>query len=111
MNTIENVKLINLKTFIEPDGNLVPIELNKDIPFEVKRIFYVFGVHDQIDRGKHSHYKTKQILIALTGKVTVVCDDGKERQEYILNNASEALYITEMIWDEQIYYYKNIAFE
>ena len=42
MNTIENVKLINLKTFIEPDGNLVPIELNKDIPFEVKRIFYVF---------------------------------------------------------------------
>ena len=78
MNTIENVKLINLKTFIEPDGNLVPIESNKDIPFEVKRIFYVFGVHDQNDRGKHSHYKTKQVLICVNGEVKVkgvVCHD------------------------------------
>ena len=69
MNTIENVKLINLKTFIEPDGNLVPIESNKDIPFEVKRIFYVFGVHNQNDRGKHCHYKTKQVLICVNGEV------------------------------------------
>ena len=81
--------------------------MDRDLLFEVKRIFYVFDVHNQNDRGKHSHYKTKQVLIALCGKVTVVCDDGKERQEYILNNASEALYIPEMIWDEQIYYDKN----
>jgi dTDP-4-dehydrorhamnose 3,5-epimerase-like enzyme len=107
MSTIEDVKQFNLKTFIEPDGKLTPIELDRDLPFEVKRIFYVFDVHDQNDRGKHSHYKTKQILIALCGKVTVICDDGKERQKYILNNASEALYIPEMIWDEQIYYDKN----
>ena len=103
MTTLKDIKQFNLKTFIEPDGKLTPIELDRDLLFEVKRIFYVFDVHDQNDRGKHSHYKTKQVLIALCGKVTVVCDDGKERQEYILNNASEALYIPEMIWDEQIY--------
>jgi len=103
MNTIENVKLINLKTFIEPDGNLVPIESNKDIPFEVKRIFYVFGVHDQNDRGKHSHYKTKQVLICVNGEVKVLCDDGYRKDTWILNRPNHALYIPELIWDEQVY--------
>ena len=103
MNTIENVKLINLKTFIEPDGNLVPIESNKDIPFEVKRIFYVFGVHNQNDRGKHSHYKTKQVLICLSGEIIVKCDDGYRKNTWKLNKPNQALYIPEMIWVEQAY--------
>ena len=104
MTTLDDVKKFTLKTFTEPDGKLTPIELDKDIPFEVKRMFYVYDVHDQNDRGKHSHHKTKQILIAVSGGVTVVCDDGKERRNYVLNEPNRALYIPEMIWDEQIYY-------
>ena len=104
MTSLKDVKEFNLKSFIEPDGKLTPIELDRDIPFEVKRMFYVYDVHDQNDRGKHSHYKTKQILIALNGKVTVICDDGKKRRNYVLNEPNKALYIPEMIWDEQIYY-------
>tara|TARA_B110000196_G_C21062750_1_gene623253 strand:+ start:548 stop:964 length:417 start_codon:yes stop_codon:yes gene_type:complete len=103
MTTIDDVKLISLKTFIEPDGNLVPIEGNIDIPFLINRVFYVFGVKDQNDRGKHSHHKTKQILICLKGKVTVVCDDGKNKQTWVLDKPNKALYIPEMIWDEQLY--------
>ena len=105
--TVNDIKFYNAEIHTSDNGNLVAIESSNDIPFDIERIFYVFDVHNQNDRGKHSHYKTKQVLIALCGKVTVVCDDGKERQEYILNNASEALYIPEMIWDEQIYYDKN----
>ena len=104
MTTLEDVKEFSLKTFWEPDGKLTQIELDRDIPFEVKRMFYVNDVHNQNYRGKHSHYKTKQILIALTGKVTVVCDDGKKRRNYVLNEPNKALYIPEMIWDEQLYY-------
>ena len=78
MTTLDDVKKFTLKTFTEPDGKLTPIELDKDIPFEVKRMFYVYDVHDQNDRGKHSHHKTKQILIAVNGGVTVICDDGKK---------------------------------
>ena len=104
MTTIADVKRFDLKFFQDPDGRLAPIECDRDVPFEVKRMFYVFGVHNQNDRGKHSHYKTKQILIALTGKVTVVCDDGKKRRNYVLNEPNKALYIPEMIWDEQIYH-------
>ena len=103
MITLDDVKLFNLRNFIEPDGNLVPIESKHDIPFDMKRIFYVYGVDNQDDRGKHSHYKTKQVLICLNGEVKVVCDDGKNRQSYTLSKPNQALYIPEMIWDEQIY--------
>ena len=99
MTTLDDVK-----KFTEPDGKLIPIELDKDIPFEVKRMFYVYDVHDQNDRGKHSHHKTKQILIAVNGGVTVICDDGKKRRNYVLNEPNKALLIPEMIWDEQVYH-------
>ncbi len=103
MTTLEDVKLISLKTFFEPDGKLVPIESMMDIPFKIKRIFYVFGVHDQNDRGKHSHHKTKQVLICLSGEVIVMCDDGYKKNTWKLNKPNQALYIPEMIWDEQTY--------
>ena len=96
MTSISDVKLISLRTFIEPDGNLVPIE-NTDIPFNVRRIFYVFGVKDQNDRGRHSHHKTKQVLICLQGRVKVNCDDGRNRKQWILDDPKKALYIPEMI--------------
>jgi dTDP-4-dehydrorhamnose 3,5-epimerase-like enzyme len=103
MTTLENVKLISLKTFIEPDGNLVPIESDSDIPFPIERIFYVFGVHNQNDRGKHSHFKTKQVLICLNGEVSVLCKDGNKERTWVLNKPNQALYIPELIWDEQVY--------
>ena len=102
MTSLSDVKLFSLKTFIEPDGNLVPIE-NSDIPFNIKRMFYVFGVKDQNDRGRHSHHTTKQVLICLQGSVRVNCDDGRNRKQWILDDPTQALYIPEMIWDEQIY--------
>ena len=104
MTTLDDVKKFTLKTFTEPDGKLIPIEFDKDISFDVKRMFYVYDVHDQNDRGKHSHHKTKQILIAINGGVTVICDDGKKRRNYVLNEPNKALLIPEMIWDEQVYH-------
>ena len=103
MTTLNNVKLLELETFVDLEGSLVPIESGLSIPFEIKRVFYVFEVHDQIDRGEHSHYKTEQVLICLSGKVKVLCDDGKDRKEWILDKPNEALYIPNLIWDEQIY--------
>jgi len=104
MITINDVKRINLKFINDSDGNLAPIEFDRDLPFQVKRMFYVFGVHNQNDRGKHSHYKTKQLLISLAGSINVKCDDGMGGiQKWKLDKPWKALYIPEMIWDEQIY--------
>ena len=101
--TLEDVKFFNLKTIVDIDGNLVPIESGIDISFEIKRVFYVYGVKDQNNRGKHSHYKTEQILICLNGKLEVLCDDGNNKKKYLLESPQQALYIPPMIWDEQNY--------
>lgn len=103
MKTLNDVKTFRFRKFVEDDGNLVPIEGGGDIPFDIKRIFYVYGVHDQDDRGKHAHYKTKQILICLQGEVEVTVDDGYMRKIIILNKKNQAVLIPEMIWDEQRY--------
>jgi len=103
MITLSNVKLLELETFVDLEGSLVPIESGSSIPFEIKRVFYIFEVHDQKDRGEHSHYKTEQVLICLSGKVRVLCDDGKDRKEWILDKPNQALYIPNLIWDEQTY--------
>ena len=101
--TLDDVKFFNTRTMVEPDGNLVPIESNYDVPFPIRRMFYVYGVKDQNDRGKHAHYKTQQVLICLHGKVEVLVNDGNKEQKYLLESPQQALYIPEMIWDEQIY--------
>ena len=103
MKTVEQVSVITLSSFQDKDGALVPIDLASQIPFNVKRIFYVYGVENQDDRGKHAHHKTKQVLICLNGEVKVVCDDGKNKKSYTLSKPTQALYIPEMIWDEQTY--------
>ena len=82
--TIDDVKFFNTRTMIEPDGNLVPIESNVDVPFPIRRIFYVYGVKDQNDRGKHAHYKTKQVLICVHGSVDVLVHDGKLSRKFKL---------------------------
>ena len=104
MISIDDVKFSILKTCVENDGKLVAIEGDRDIPFRIERIFYVYGVKDQNDRGKHGHYESEQVLICLYGKITVICKDGKDEAIYELDKPNQSLYIPSMIWDEQIYH-------
>ena len=103
MITVDDIKLLKLNTFVDSEGSLVPIESNSTIPFEIKRVFYIYGVHDQEDRGEHSHHTTEQVLICLNGQIKVLCDDGKDEKEWILDKPNQALYIPNLIWDEQTY--------
>lgn len=105
--SLKDVKFYNTKTIVDLDGNLCPIESSIDIPFEIKRIYYVYGVRDKAPRGKHAHYKTQQLLICVSGKVEVVCRDEKETKKYLLESPQQALFIPKMIWDEQIYISEN----
>jgi UDP-2-acetamido-3-amino-2,3-dideoxy-glucuronate N-acetyltransferase len=108
--TLEDVKYINFDVFTDVVdigwdwGSLVPINLKKDMPIEVNRLFYVYSVSNTKKRGEHAHHKNKQILICLNGKCGVVCKDGKNTKSYILESPSVGLYIPEMIWDEQVYF-------
>jgi len=101
---ISDVKLLAFPGFAN-DGILVPVDLRKQIPFKIKRLFYIFGVNSSSIRGQHAHYNTEQILICLKGEVECICKDGLGGEvRHTLNYPTQALYIPRMIWDEQIYH-------
>jgi len=101
MKTINDILEIQLQTFNEKLGSLVAIE--SDGLMKIERIFYVFNTPKNITRGKHSHYKTKQLLICLNGKCEVICDDGVNREKYLLDSPKKGLLIPEGIWAEETY--------
>jgi dTDP-4-dehydrorhamnose 3,5-epimerase-like enzyme len=74
----------NFISYTDDRGTLVPIELS-EIPFEVKRLFFVNNVPENVIRGNHAHFKTKQILICLTGKIEIILDDGNQKISHTLN--------------------------
>lgn len=79
-------------------GQLVAIEGITDIPFEIKRVFYIYGTQPGIPRGNHSHYKTRQYLIAVAGSCKVTLDDGFNKTIYHLDGPNVGLLQNKMVW-------------
>ncbi|RRJ84489.1 sugar 3,4-ketoisomerase [Aestuariirhabdus litorea] len=79
-------------------GQLVAIEGLQDIPFEVKRVFYIYGTQPDVPRGQHSHHQTRQYLIAVNGSCKVTLDDGKQKVTYDLNKPNIGLLQDALIW-------------
>ena len=104
MKTVaDDVMTINLRSFTEDKGCLIPIESGIDCLIDIERIFYVYKVPENEVRGKHAHKETSQVLICLKGKCEVLCDDGKEKRTFILEDPSKALYMPKGIWGQQTY--------
>lgn len=77
---------------IFPDTRGILTVLDRELPFSVRRVFYIYGVPNQeIVRGGHRHYKTRQVLICLSGSCIVDCDNGKTKTQYTLNEPSKVL--------------------
>ena len=79
-------------------GQLVALEENRNIPFDLKRVFYIFGTQEGVSRGNHSHYKTKQFLVAVNGSCKVTLDNGKEKETFDLNKPNLGLFQDALIW-------------
>ncbi|MDY3959073.1 FdtA/QdtA family cupin domain-containing protein [Romboutsia timonensis] len=79
-------------------GFLVPLELGENISFEIKRIFYTYGVPFESNRGAHAYHNTEQILICVSGSLKIKCFDGNKEIVYELNSPNEALYISPKVW-------------
>jgi len=88
-------RLINLKTFCDARGNLTVIE--RVVPFDIKRIFYIYGVDDSV-RGRHRHRKTRQAAICLKGSCIVFNHDGAHQQEFVLDSPSKCLLLEPADW-------------
>lgn len=94
------IKILDFKTLGDERGELVALEANGDIPFDIKRVYYIYGTAQNIARGFHAHKALKQVAICLNGYCRFVMDDGKSKQEVILNRPDQGLLIDAMQWHE-----------
>ena len=91
-------KLDEFKVLGDDRGQLIALEENKEIPFDIKRVFYIYGTQPNTPRGNHSHYKTKQFLIAVSGSCKVTLDNGINKETYDLNKPNLGLFQDALVW-------------
>ncbi|MDR9862863.1 WxcM-like domain-containing protein [Pseudomonas baetica] len=91
---------IDLRVIGDQRGSLVALEPGLNIPFAIKRVYYIYGTLPDVGRGYHAHRRLEQMAICVSGRCKMIIDDGVTRQEQLLDSASKALVIRNMIWRE-----------
>lgn len=97
---LQDCRLIELPRITDPRGNLTFIEGENHIPFEIKRVYYLYDVPGGATRAGHGHKTLEQLMIAMSGSFDVELDDGRAKKKYHLNRSYYGLYIPPMIWRE-----------
>ncbi len=98
--TVKDAKIIDLPKFLDARGNLSFAENFKQIPFEIKRTYWLYDVPGGECRGGHAYRENEEFIIALSGSFDVVLDDGKERKVFSLNRSYYGLYVPKGLWRE-----------
>lgn len=79
---------------------MVALEGEKTVPFEIKRVYYIFGTAPGVSRGNHAHRALQQVAVCVTGKCRMVLDDGTQREEVWLDSPTKGLLIGDLVWRE-----------
>jgi dTDP-4-dehydrorhamnose 3,5-epimerase-like enzyme len=95
---IEQCRIIELPKISDPRGNLTFVEANRHIPFDIKRVYYLYDVPGGSERAGHGHKKLQQLFIAMSGSFDLLIDDGHEKKKYHMNRSYYGLYVCPMIW-------------
>lgn len=95
---IEDCKIIQLPKISDPRGNLSIIEQIKQVPFEIKRVHWIYDVPGGADRGGHAYKKTQEFIVALSGSLDVIVDDGEKKQTFHLNRSYFGLHVPHGMW-------------
>lgn len=98
MNTVKDCKIIELPKIQDPRGNLSFIEEEKHFPFKIKRAYWIYDVPGGQVRGGHAFKKQHEMIVAISGSLDVIVDDGANRMVYSLNRSYYGLYIPSGIW-------------
>ncbi len=97
---MKNVGIINFTKHSDNYGELIALEELRDIPFQVKRVYYIYDVQEGVRRGFHSHRDLHQVLICPHGKVKILVKTPTEEEVIVLDDPSKGLYIGPMVWRE-----------
>lgn len=97
---IEDCRIIDLPRVQDRRGNLTFVEGGRHIPFEIRRVYYLYDVPAGAERGGHAHRALSQVIIALSGSFDILLDDGRSRKRLQLNRPYQGLVVCPMIWRE-----------
>ncbi|MFF2912162.1 sugar 3,4-ketoisomerase [Paenibacillus sp. NPDC057934] len=97
---VEKHKIINFKENGDNRGKLVVVEGMKDIPFDIKRVFYIYGSDPDVVRGQHANRETEFVLINVSGSSKVRVSDGKNESVFILDKPHTGIYLPKMLWKD-----------
>ncbi|EAL3117017.1 WxcM-like domain-containing protein [Campylobacter coli] len=101
-----NYKILNFNVKSDSRGSLIALENLKEIPFEVKRIYYIYDTKPDFPRGAHAHKELEQVLIMMDGSCELVLNDGKDIKNIILNRPDMGIFIGKNMWREM----KNFSY-
>ena len=96
--SVDECQLIELPKIADPRGNFTFVESGHHIPFDIKRVYYLYDVPGGATRAAHGHRKLSQVMIAMSGSFDVTLDDGRSRRKFHLNRSYFGLHIRPMIW-------------
>ena len=100
MARLADSKLIKAPVVRDSRGNLSSLESNQNIPFEIKRVFFIYDIPGGALREGHAHHKLNQVIFPLSGSFDVVLDDGFHRQKIHMNRPYNGLFVPELLWRE-----------
>lgn len=95
---LSECRIIELPKIVDARGNLSFIEGGVHVPFDIKRVYYLYDVPGGSDRGSHAHRKLHQFIVAMSGSFDVVLDDGENQKRFHLNRSYYGLYVCPMMW-------------
>lgn len=98
--SLDSCHLVDLPKITDARGNLTFVEGSNHIPFDIKRVYYLYDVPGGAERGGHAHKGLHQLIIAISGAFDIVLDDGHQKKRYHLNRSYFGLYVCPMIWRE-----------
>ncbi len=99
--------LINFQTKGDNRGLLIACEQGHNVPFDIKRVYYIFATKKDVTRGKHAHKKLKQILICVSGSCDVLVEENQTKEIYHLDSPTQGLYIGGLVWREMFNFSKG----
>lgn len=93
-------QLMDLKVIGDERGSLVALEGCISVPFDIKRVYYIFGTKEGVSRGFHAHRNLKQVAVCVAGSCRFILDNGKHREEVVLDKSTIGLLIDNLTWRE-----------
>ena len=98
MNKIKDSRIIELPKIADPRGNLSIIEQYKNVPFEIRRVYWIYDVPGGFDRGEHAFKENEEMIVALSGSFDVEISDGTDKKVFSLNRSYRGLYVPKGLW-------------